>query len=150
METNKVKPIIFIDYLQALSTGSGKQGYRESIDLNMKWLKAFQEANGLIVFLVSSFNRDNYTITADYTSFKESGGIDYTGSVIWALQLTKLTDKDYKDIPASRLTDKRQKIAEALEQENRRITLTCIKNRDGDTFSCDLLFIKAHDLFTDA
>lgn len=150
METNKVKPIIFIDYLQALSTGSGKQGYRETIDLNMKGLKAFQEANGLIVFLVSSYNRDNYTTTADYTSFKESGGIDYTGSVLWGLQLTEITTDDYKKIPASRVTDRRQKIDEALKQGNRRITLQCIKNRDGDTFSCDMVFIKAHDLFIDA
>lgn len=150
MEANQVKPIIFIDYLQALSAGSSKQGYRESVDINMKGLKAFQEAHGLIVFLVSSYNRDNYTSTADYTSFKESGGIDYTGSVIWGLQLTKITDDDFKKIPASRVTERREKISQALDQANRRITLSCIKNRDGDTFSCDMIFIKAHDLFTDA
>ena len=151
MVSNNTKPIIFIDYLQALASPaqSHNTGIRETIDYNIKGLKAFQEINGLIVFLVSSFNRDNYTVTADYTSFKESGGIDYTGSVIWAMQLARLTDSDYMKIPASNITAKREDIAKEMAKAQRRVTITCIKNRDGDTFTSNLIFNKVHDLFTD-
>ena len=156
---NNTKPIIIIDYLQALAASgqAHNKGARETVDLNMKGLKAFQESTGLIVFLVSSFNRDNYAVTADYTSFKESGGIDYTGSVIWAMQLTLFTENNYTGKGKGKTTDKdtikadkRQAVEDQLEQPIRRVTIKCIKNRDGDTYRSNLAFHKAHDIYTDA
>ena len=57
----KVKsPIIFLDYVQKIPAMKNSDGAKEKIDASMKLLKDFQKKNDLIVFVLSSFNRENY------------------------------------------------------------------------------------------
>ena len=45
------------------------------------------------MFVISSLNRSNYTARIDYEAFKESGNIEYTGEVIFGLQLKCINDE---------------------------------------------------------
>ena len=72
-------PIVIVDYLQVIAASKDEQGRtlgtKENIDHIVKRLKALQREYGLVVFLISSLNRQNYLAQVDFESFKESGGI---------------------------------------------------------------------------
>ena len=152
IEITEVKPIVIIDYLQVIATkNNSSRGIRENTDLNLTTLKALQADNGLIVFLVSAFNRSNYGLTADYSSYKESGGIDATGATIWALEPALLTTEDYmnKGDSSKDIAKKRLMLEEEEKKPERDIKLKCIKNRFGPPYNCTMKFDAAFSLFKD-
>lgn len=104
--TRKVTPIVFIDYLQLIApsyaAGDGvdyrSRTQREICDHSLKVLKSYQMKDpdtSLLIWLVSSFNRNSYQAPADYSSFKETGGIEYTCDYVFALQPSVMSEKTY-------------------------------------------------------
>ena len=81
------KPIIFIDYLQRLIPRNGKADTRTLIDDALFKIKDFQQKYNVTFIVISTFNRTNYNQLVSFESFKESGGIEYTADVVWAMQL---------------------------------------------------------------
>ena len=75
IEESGKSPVVIVDYLQVLRPKE-RLGTREGIDANVKALKKLQSENEIVVIVISSFNRLNYTTLIDYESFKESGGMD--------------------------------------------------------------------------
>lgn len=73
-----------VDYLQIIP--SEKEGMKQSIDDIVHKLKIFQRQTNTTFIIVSSFNRTNYNLPAYFESFKESGSIEYSADVIWAMQ----------------------------------------------------------------
>lgn len=142
------KPIVIVDYLQALISNS-KRSLREITDENTQILKQAQANHNLIFFIVSSFNRGNYTLTADFTSFKESGGIDYTGTNIWALELAVLTNDDFLDLSDNQVSKKREQIERAENTTTGiiQMRLKCLKSKYSSAFIYKLAFDGAHDRF---
>lgn len=142
------KPIVIVDYLQALISNS-KRSLREITDENTQILKQAQANHNLIFFIVSSFNRGNYTLTADFTSFKESGGIDYTGTNIWALELAVLTNDDFLDLSGNQVSKKREQIERAENTTTGiiQMRLKCLKSKYSSAFIYKLAFDGAHDRF---
>lgn len=142
------KPIVIVDYLQALISNS-KRSLREITDENTQILKQAQANHNLIFFIVSSFNRGNYTLTADFTSFKESGGIDYTGTNIWALELAVLTNDDFLDLSDNQVSKKREQIERAENTTTGiiQMKLKCLKSKYSSAFIYKLAFDGAHDRF---
>lgn len=144
IQQHNITPIVFIDYLQIISSEMNYDTKRE-IDENIKALKSIQSQNKLIMFLISSINRTSYSSTLDLDSLKESGSIEYTADVIWGLQFKVMSDKDY--IKKS-VDDKKVAIIKAKAELPRKIELICLKNReDISPYSCYFDYYSNCDYF---
>lgn len=146
IKANDTRPIVIIDYLQIIPPTDPRQSDKEKIDSLVRAIKKLQSENDLVVFVVSSFNRNNYMAPVDYESFKESGGIEYTADVVWGLQLQALngdlfnSDKDIKR--------KREAIKAAKGAIPRKVELLCLKNRYGKAdYACGFNYNPVYDLF---
>ena len=131
------KPVIFIDYLQVLEPPEEtpkNADRRKQIDDIMFALKNYSEE--MPIFVISSLNRSNYTARIDYEAFKESGNIEYTGEVIFGLQMKCINDDDklFDGAADTQRGAKRKKIASEMEKDPREVELICLKNRYGKRF----------------
>ena len=57
-------------------------------------LKRLQREHNLVMFLISSLNRENYMLPITEANFKETGSIEYTADVIFGLQLQAVSTVD--------------------------------------------------------
>ena len=133
-------PVVCLDYLQIAPTS--RDSAKLGIDDSVRKLKKFQRDTNTTFIVISSFNRTNYTQSVSFESFKESGNIEYTADVVWALQLNILNS-----INPSNITDSRKKIDEAKKKQPRQIQLKCLKNRQGTNYECFFNYYSAHDYF---
>ena len=133
-------PVVCLDYLQIVPTS--RESTKLGVDDTVRKLKKFQRDTNTTFIVISSFNRPNYTQTVSFESFKESGNIEYTADVVWALQLNAINK--FKGYETSSL---RQKIDEAKKQQPRQIHLNCLKNRQGTNYDCFFEYFSAHDYF---
>ena len=107
-------------------------GTKDNIDNTVKKLKSLQRENNLVVFLISSLNRQNYLTQIDFESFKESGGIEYTADVVWGMQLACMQEP----------------IFEKSAHLNEKVELICLKNRYGRSgYRCLFNYYPAYDYF---
>ena len=133
-------PIICLDYLQIVP--SSKESTKLGVDDSVRKLKKFQRDTNSTFIVISSFNRANYTQGVSFESFKESGNIEYTADVVWALQLFVLNS-----INPNNIADSRKRIDNAKRQQPRQIQLKCLKNRQGTNYDCYFNYFSAHDYF---
>ncbi len=133
-------PVICLDYLQIVP--SSKETTKLGIDDSVRKLKKFQRDTNSTFIVISSFNRANYTQGVSFESFKESGNIEYTADVVWALQLNILNS-----INPNNIADSRKKIDVAKKKQPRQIQLKCLKNRQGTNYECFFNYFSAHDYF---
>ena len=133
-------PVVCLDYLQIVPTS--RESAKLGIDDSVRKLKKFQRDTNTTFIVISSFNRVNYTQSVSFESFKESGNIEYTADVVWALQLYVLNH-----INTSNITDARKRIDDAKKQQPRQIQLKCLKNRQGTNYDCFFNYFSAHDYF---
>lgn len=136
----KKAPIICLDYLQIVP--NDKENIKLGIDDSVRKLKKFQRDTNTTFFVISSFNRQNYTQSVSFESFKESGNIEYTADVVWSLQLNVLNH-----LRSGNLSDTRKQIDEAKKKQPRQIQLKCLKNRQGINYECFFEYFAAHDCF---
>ena len=119
------KPIVIIDYLQTIAPADPKATPtdKQNTDKNVLELKRLSRDNDLIVFCISSFNRDNYKESAGMASFKESGAIEYGSDVLLGLEAygAGVTLKTAQDVE------------EAKAKNPREVELKILKNRNGAT-----------------
>ena len=132
-------PVICLDYLQIIpSKGSKASSPKEKIDEVMLRLKDFQRATNTTLLVISSFNRENYYQKVSFSSFKESGAIEYSSDVIWGLE--------NHGVDAEGKFDKDEVIKMSREKV-RRIKFSCLKNRNGGTYECFFRYHAAYDYF---
>lgn len=142
-----IKPIVIIDYLQVVKPENDKLSTKDSIDDITRRLKILQNKNKLVLFMISSLNRQNYLSQIDFESFKESGGIEYTADVVWGLQLQIIHNEIFDS--ANKINEKRQKIKEAKAAIPRKVELVCLKNRFGiASYSCGFDYYPHRDYFS--
>jgi len=138
IEANKVKPFVFIDYLQVLQTSKPYLATdKQRIDYIITELKRISRDFDIPLFVISSINRSGYTKPIDLEAFKESGGIEYTADVVLGLQL-KVDDF------------KAETINKAKNSNPRPIKLVCLKNRYGACFECLFNYKPKFDLFEES
>ena len=134
-------PVVCLDYLQIIP--HHKDNIKLGIDDTVRKLKNFQRDTNTTFIVISSFNRSNYNQAVSFESFKESGGIEYSADVVWALQLHILNQiKGGADISQTR-----QRIDDAKKIQPRQIHLKCLKNRQGSNYDCFFNYYSAHDFF---
>ncbi len=140
-----VKPVVMLDYLQIITPLSTHQTTKDVVDYNVRVLKKLQTENDLVVLVISSLNRHNYLTPIDFSSFKESGGIEYTADVIWGLQLSVMNEELFDR--EAKLKAKREAVNEAKATHPREIELVCLKNRYGiSSYSCNFKYYAKYDL----
>lgn len=142
---NGTKPIVVIDYLQILKQSSNFFSDKQAVDHNITQLKKLSRNNDLIIFVVSSFNRDSYQTPVSFASFKESGAIEYTADVIFGLELSvvktfaKNLGKEEKD----------KMINEEKSKGERNLDLVTLKNRFGiPYFRLNMTYYPKYNLFS--
>lgn len=140
----KVKPIVVLDYLQILRPIDPKATDKQQVDYNVTELKRISRDFDIPIFVICSFNRENYTSVVDFTSFKESGAIEYSADVVMGLQLAVM--KDIKEKASQ--NEKREKLNEAKNEIPRRVQLIGLKNRNGKSyFECEFEYYSAYNYF---
>lgn len=128
------KPVIIIDYLQILAPFDLRASDKQNTDKAVLELKRLSRDVQIPVIGISSFNRDNYTSPVNYSSFKESGAIEYSADVLIGLQYAGI-DYIEREGEGERLKRIRKLIKQ--EEENARqgkgvnIELKVLKNRNG-------------------
>lgn len=147
------KPVVFVDYLQILQPEKDERGRtpstKETIDTTVTELKRLSRENDLTIFVISSLNRSNYLTPVDFESFKESGSIEYTATVVWGLQL-QCMNGDVFENSDKKTIEKRKIVKEAKAENPRKIELVCLKNRYGiSSYSCYFDYYPKFDLFVE-
>ena len=137
----KKAPVICLDYLQIIPQDN--VNIKLSIDNSVRKLKKFQRDTNATFIVISSFNRNNYMQPVSFESFKESGNIEYSADVVWALQLNVINS--IKNSP--NIANTRNIIEEAKQKKPRHIHLKCLKNRQGSNYDCFFHYFSAHDYF---
>ena len=131
--------VICLDYLQIVPSKDVRlSSTKEKVDNIMLRLKDFQRETNSTIIIISSFNRDNYFQPASFSSFKESGAIEYSADCIWALE------------PNVQVTDSKPSKDELIKESKkpvRDIKLLCLKNRNGGQYDCRFDYHAAHDYF---
>lgn len=111
IEATGRRPVVFVDYLQILDFEGeiqGKKNYtdKQKTDMQVKTLKRISRDCNVPVVVISSFNRESYTQPVSMTSFKESGGIEYSCDVLLGMQYKGM---DYDSSRDGNLEDKKAK-----------------------------------------
>ena len=146
IKTTGNKPIVILDYLQILRPMNDRLTEKQQVDFNVSELKRISRDNDIPIFIICSFNRENYTTTVDFTSFKESGAIEYGADVVMGLQL-KVMD-EIAEMKNPKTSDIRGKINMAKAQMPREVNLIGLKNRNGKSyFKCSYKYYPAFNYF---
>lgn len=119
------KPVIFIDYLQLLVQPQSilrSMTDKQITDLNVLKLKQLSRDYSIPIFAISSLNRDSYDQSVTMKSYKESGAIEYTTSILWGLQRVN-HDGDQNKLNAIKKQE--------YETGVKHLELVFLKNRNG-------------------
>lgn len=123
------KPVVIVDYLQILAPYNEKSTDKQNTDKAVLELKRIARDYNLPVIAISSMNRDSYGGPITFSSFKESGAIEYSSDVLLGLeffgQSEKIVNKNGKAVY------KYVDIEEAKGKTPRQMELKLIKNRTG-------------------
>ncbi len=143
-----IKPIIVLDYLQILRPIKDRLTDKQQVDYNITELKRISRDFNIPVFVICSFNRENYTTTVDFASFKESGAIEYSADVVMGLQLQVM--EEIQEIKNPKVSDIREKINQAKDETPRKVQLIGLKNRNGKSyFKCNFNYYSMFNYFED-
>ena len=134
IKINDRRPVVFIDYLQILEPTEKGDTTRDTIDAAIKELKRLSHREGIPVIVISSLNRQNYTLPIDFESFKESGTIEYSSDVVLGLQFRCLSDPEFEKLKT--ITEKRERVKREKAATPRKLELVAIKNRYGISSYC--------------
>ena len=134
IEVTGKRPVVIVDYLQILTPVPEliRATEKQQIDHDIDIFTAMRRELKVPVIGISSFNRGSYLQTADISSFKESGNIEYSGDTVITLEL---------DVTKSRKGEvSADDFIEALRKNPRDIKLTFQKNR-GNQVGTPLYFL---------
>lgn len=148
------RPVVCIDYLQVLKSGEVAnrrgQGTREIIEEVISQLVLLKRDLDLTILCIVSLNRASYQQKFDFESIKESGLAEYSGDVVWGLQLRVLDENDIFE-EDKKGAKKREAIREAKAANPRRVKLCSIKHRGQNAFyDCYFDYRPQFDLFIEA
>ena len=94
-----MRPVVLIDYLQIIAPVDVHFTDKQNLDRSVCALKKLSREEGLTIFAISSFNRENYNLEVSMNAFKESGGIT-------PLTSSSVFRPGARDVPASAWTRK--------------------------------------------
>lgn len=149
--TNR-KCVVIVDYVQILASVDIHLTDKQAIDKNIVELKRISRDYQIPVIAISSFNRESYNQVVNLSSFKESGAVEYTSDVVFAMQYDNWDYEDKESEPT------RQKRIRELKERNTEkklagepviMHLKLLKNRNGvtDDKNIKLMFKSRYNYF---
>lgn len=113
-------PVVILDYLQLLQHPDKYINSNDKLrtDVIMTTMKRISRDLKIPIILISSLNRMSYNNEVTFSSFKESGAIEFSSDVVIGLQLAGVGRGDFD-------------VNEAKSKDPREIELTILKNREG-------------------
>lgn len=155
------KPVVFLDYLQLLAPPQGLRNsdQRSQVDYNVKRLKSLQRDLGLLIIMISNFNRASYDDPVRYESFKESGLIEFTCDYVWGLQLKIVSSQLFQQQqgkngqPTATTANKAQKSQmtfRAAQEFPKKIQFVSLKSRNGvQQYITEFNYFNRYDAFVE-
>lgn len=134
IELTGKKPVVMLDYLQILAPYQERYSEKQNTDKATLELKRLSRDFHIPVWVISSFNRENYSAPVNTTSFKESGAIEYSSDVLIALQYEGMEYKkgEKEGERTQRIRQERESREENLKKGNpSTVELKVLKNRNG-------------------
>ncbi|MCM1277241.1 MAG: toprim domain-containing protein [Lachnospiraceae bacterium] len=115
-------PLVVIDYLQILAPCPGyeKSAERVIADKTTMELKRISRDFRCPTLVISSFNRQSYDAEVRFSSFKESGGLEYGADFLFGFQFEGAGKPNFSDIAAK-------------SGNEYKIELVILKQRNGKT-----------------
>lgn len=98
--TNRV-PIIFVDYLQILKSIDVKATDKQAVDRTIVALGSLARRHNTTVVGISSFNRENYWQKVNLTAFKDTGNLEYSADMLFAIAPAGMKDGTTDDVKTS-------------------------------------------------
>lgn len=148
----KKAPVVLIDYLQILKPLDIRATDKQNTDIAVTALKRLSRDNNIPILAVSSFNRESYTEPVGFTSFKESGAIEYSSDVLLALQYEGMDwqqeDKEKRKARVRELFKENEEKGRAGQAQ--KIQLKLLKNRNGSKGSCNMYYYPMFNYFTES
>ena len=143
---------VIVDYCQLLNTDNEKVNLNDKLRVD-KVLYALKKISdnykNVIVLNVSSLNRQSYYSPIDLSSFKESGGIEYTSNCVIGLDYQIIYDKEFQALGDSKTAKatRKEMYFEHTSQLIKQIKVSILKNRRGKRTFCDLKFNPIYNVF---
>lgn len=127
-----VAPVVIVDYLQVIAPMGNNISDKQNVDRSISELKRLSRDLETPVIAISSVNRQNYLSYIDFSSFKESGAIEYGADVVLGLQLSAIHSilEEYKEGDKN-TSEKRIAYNNAKAENPRKIEVVILKNRYG-------------------
>lgn len=144
------KPVVFVDYLQLLSSDA-TQDERLSISRSVSDLRQLARDLDTPVVCISAVRRDAYLMPVTLDAMKESGAIEYGADTVLGLQVAgvDMGQAAGPDRKARSEADRRSRAGRAAEQRD--VELVVLKQRDGRVHGADqairLTFIPQASVF---
>lgn len=139
----ELNPVIFIDYLQIITPDKSKGNIKTDLDTIASKLEALAKNNDLTIIIISSFNRSNYYLPANFAAFKETGGIEYSADVLITLQLD-IFENSYNDKDQAAII---QRAEEEKRKNPREMEAVILKSRSYGLKNIKLDYYADKDLF---
>lgn len=153
------RPVVMVDYLQIIAPYNERASDKQNTDHAVMDLKRISRDYEIPVVAISSFNRDSYGSPVDLTSFKESGGIEYSSDVVIALQYEGMdyekndagTKQEDEKSRYARIQELKQNINKhAKDGEAVPVQLKVLKNRNGAKGDAFFRFIPMFNRFEES
>lgn len=131
-------PVILIDYLQLLAPADERMSDKQAVDHNITALRILARDLKTPVWCVATLNRESYSGPVDLDSFKESGAIEYGCDYAFGLQPQGIAAEvqSVKSAVEKKLRGNAY-ISKAKRDNPRKVELTVLKNRQGETTGTD-------------
>lgn len=136
IKIKKTKPIVIIDYIQAIKSLDIKIDDKQRNDYNLTQLRDMVKNLDIPIICISSQSRDSYFKNLSYDSFKDTYDIEDIADVVGYLQLKNMSEqfKNGTDI------EKIRKYHEFKNQYPRKIDFVLLKNRSGLDYKIETLY----------
>ncbi len=135
---------VIVDYCQLLNTKNEKINVNDKMktDRVVHTLKRLSDTYNIIILNVSSLNRNSYYSPIDLTSFKESGGIEYTSNCVIGLDYSIIYDEEFQKLGESKSAraQRRAMYFEGTKPLIKQIKMVVLKARRGTKSTTDLIF----------
>lgn len=102
-------PVCVIDYLQILAPEDPRSSDKQAVDRNITELKRISRDYNIPMIVISSFNRESYWQPVSMSSFKESGGIEFSADILIALQYKGMDYEKYTEGNATKFESEKDK-----------------------------------------
>ena len=138
------RPLVVVDYLQALQCEDLRIDYRKQVDLGVHALAVLANEERLPVLALSNVNRSSYYGELSFVSLKESGGLEFAADSVVTLQPTAFIGSDLPPAAARALDEEERK------RSPRDVTLKVLKLRGGrPLMTARFDYDAAHETFTE-